>query len=87
MRNIPPPGHKRIRDWLNKRVKMRNNLINDYYRIPAGAVMTVTHVSKGVGGLHLESDPCACCGVAARIAGIHGDEVILLPDSEQRKSA
>ena len=53
MRNIPPPGHKRVRDWLGKTVELRHDVQNNYYRIPAGTVMTVERVRPGDSGIHL----------------------------------
>lgn len=72
VKNIPPPGKKRIGDWLGLRVKLKREMTNGYATFPVGAQAVV----QGTGnGLHLKFDPCQCCGIAGHITRIHGRDV------------
>lgn len=72
IKNIPPPGKKLIRDWIDMRVRTKEVMRNGYVEIPAGSTATVT----GIGvGLELKFDPCTCCGMRAFIRRVHGSAV------------
>ncbi|MDK0999553.1 hypothetical protein ACO2TQ_35105 [Burkholderia sp. OKR4-1] len=72
IKNIPPPGKKLIRDWIDMRVRTKEVMRNGYVEIPAGSTATVT----GIGvGLELKFDPCTCCGMRAFISRVHGSAV------------
>ncbi|MDN7577444.1 hypothetical protein QZM25_33045 [Burkholderia contaminans] len=72
IKNIPPPGKKLIRDWIDMRVRTKEVMRNGYVEIPAGSTATVT----GIGvGLELKFDPCTCCGMRAFITRVHGSAV------------
>ncbi|VWC79493.1 hypothetical protein BLA39750_01089 [Burkholderia lata] len=72
IKNIPPPGKKLIRDWIDMRVRTKEVMRNGYVEIPAGSTATVA----GIGvGLELKFDPCTCCGMRAFITRVHGSAV------------
>jgi hypothetical protein len=82
VRNVPPPGKKRIADWMGLRVAIKTEMTNGYATFPAGC----TAVVAGVGnGLHLKFDPCNCCGIAGHLMRVHGSEVKVI-DTESTGS-
>ncbi|TES99592.1 hypothetical protein [Burkholderia cepacia] len=72
VKNIPPPGKKRVGDWLNMRVRTKCEMANGYATIPAGALATVTGTGNG---LWLKIDPCPHCGISVNITRVHGSDV------------
>lgn len=76
MRLKPPPGHKLIRDWEGKQVKTIRELRNASLVIPVGTFANVVRARGGT-GLHIESQPCECCGVQIRITEVSHTDVEL----------
>lgn len=60
LKNEPPPGKKYISDWVGLRVRTKRDISTMAMTIPAGTVMTVSHVKPG---LQLQTEPCPTCGV------------------------
>lgn len=60
------------REFRGRKVKTLVVLSNGWCKIPQGAVCTVT---KKLGGLHLEIDPCPHCGVRVRISYVPPKDV------------
>lgn len=60
------------REFRGRKVKTLVVLSNGWCKIPPGTVCTVT---KKLGGLHLESDPCPHCGVRVSISYVPPKDV------------
>lgn len=80
MKNVPPPGSKRIGDWEGKTVRIRNEMKNGVGVIPAGTVCKVESVGGGT-GLQLRLPQCPCCGVAFFITRVHGSQLELVNEA------
>jgi len=72
VKNIPPPGKKRIGDWTGMTVRTKRSLQNSLAAIPAGTICVVTGIGNG---LELTAAPCKCCGVSIIITRVHGSDV------------
>lgn len=76
MRTTPPPGKKRVADWIGMRIKARVKMRNGYVTVPVGAKGTVRYA---LGGLSIDFDPCKHCGLGAYITRVESRDVEVLP--------
>lgn len=70
--NKPPPGHKRVRDWVGMTVETTRDIANGWGTIPAGTRCVVTYAYAG---LSLRCDPCECCGAQMTIKSVSSSAV------------
>jgi hypothetical protein len=80
----PPPGYKRVCDWIGKTVRTTEVLKNGWMEIPIGTVCAVTDARSG---LRLCTDPCAHCGVRVYINKVppHTVEMINSPGPGRKR--
>lgn len=78
MRTAPPPGSRRVADWVGRRVRSRVLLGNGIGSCPPGTVFTVTDAR---GGLSLEAEPCATCRTQFRIRRVSPSQVDLVDEA------
>ena len=77
MRNNPPPGSKLVGDWKGMRVRSTRELRNGWGSMPAGSFFRVTHATAGI---HMKSEPCACCGFQWSVSKVSSDDIEPVPD-------
>lgn len=73
MNNRPPPGKKRISDWLGMRVQSVVPLATSLGELPAGTKWTVIEAFHG---LSIKSDGCACCGLQMFVRHVETKDVM-----------
>lgn len=64
------------RDWIGRKVRTLREIRSHVQNMPAGTIATVTY---NRGGLTLQTERCACCGISAYIRGVEESAVELLP--------
>lgn len=79
-RTTPPPGSRKVTDWVGKRVRTRYELRNGLMVIPKGTVCEVTYARSG---LSLKTEACGCCGVAVYIKRVPASDVELVPPKRE----
>jgi hypothetical protein len=72
MRTSPPPGKKRVSDWIGLKVRLVRDLSNGYAKYPKGMVATVRNVGPG---LQLQREACKLCGCSMYIARVHSSDI------------
>jgi hypothetical protein len=75
VKNVPPPGSKKVGDWLDKHVKLKRAMTNGYATFPVGAKGVVTSTGNG---LTIKLEACPCCGIRGWLSRIHGSDVELI---------
>lgn len=83
MRNNPPPGSRRVGDWLDMRVRTKTELRNGYAVVPAGSTGTIDGITPG---LSILFDACPCCGVKVRMSRLSSNDVELSGTSTQQEN-
>jgi len=75
MRTRPPPGSRRVIDWIGRRVRLLRDIRTTVSTIPRGATGRVTAARSGIS---VDFDACPHCGVGARVRDLaaHDVEVI-----------
>lgn len=63
------------RELRGRKVRSLVELHNGWCRIPQGTTFTIT---RKMGGLHLETEPCVTCGVRVRISYVPPRDVELM---------
>lgn len=79
MRTAPPPGSKRVRDWIGKRVRLVRAIANGWGEYPAGTAATVDDALSGLG---LKGEGCPHCGVRMFIRRVDPADVEVIPPEE-----
>lgn len=60
-----PSKPKLVRDWQDGYARTTSVMANGYGIIPAGAIVHITNTGPI---MHLESEPCPCCGIIFKFA-------------------
>lgn len=66
-----PPKLKR--DYKGRTVRLLRAVSNGYFTLPAGVIATI--IGQGPKGSTLACETCSCCGIKARISGIHPEDI------------
>lgn len=76
MRTAPPPGKKRVGDWIGLKIKTSRVLKSGMMEIPPGTICEVTSASSG---LSLAVPKCEHCGVRVFITHVNPRDVEVQP--------
>lgn len=70
--SYPPPGGRRVAEWVGLTVETRHELRNGQIIIPAGTVAKVVSVSSGI---TIQTLPCPHCGISAVMDDLHSSAI------------